>query len=452
VSFARKTISVTELTTLVKSLLENEPALAAVSVVGEISGLKIYDRHVYFTLKDKESQVRCAWFNGASGAQRIKLKDGDEVVCSGRVTVYLPRGEYQLTVYEVIPRGAGELAVAYEKLKEKLKAQGLFDSERKIPIPALPHRLAIVTSPKAAALQDMLNVHARNAPHVELKLFPSLVQGDGAAAELIRAVALAQADPDGFDALIIARGGGSIEDLWCFNDEALARALADCTIPTISGVGHESDTTICDLVCDLRAPTPTAAMDAATGNWPDVLAQLDALKSAIPARTLRLLNTSGRDFTAASDLRTIRALVGRIEQAEQTADGAASVLSAVPERLCAMRDAATSLIGHRAASAILTRIERTQSDARALESASAKSAIALLKSLADRLSAFQARLEASDLSKHLARGYSIVERASDGTIVTGPADVAHAERLSIRGGGGAYFAVVDMPGGAEEQE
>ncbi|MCD6118670.1 exodeoxyribonuclease VII large subunit [bacterium] len=441
----RKTYSVTELTFLIKGLLERDPALVSVSVVGEVSGLKTYQSgHTYFTMKDKDASIRCVWF-GKGARRKIGFKDGDEVVASGKINVYPPRGEYQLVVFEVVQKGAGELAAAYEKLKEKLRKEGLFDEERKLSIPVLPRRIAIITSPTTAALQDMLNIHSKNAPHIEVRLFASLVQGDAAPPELLQALHAAQADPAGFDVIIIARGGGSIEDLWCFNDEDFGRAVADSIIPTISGVGHESDTTICDFVSDLRAPTPTAAMEIATGNWPDVLKEYMLIRERISEWAGRRLSRIMGDFSAVAEFKAARALVGRIENAEQSLDDALRIVAAIPELLDGMRDEARAMLDHRAIGGMLKGFDMLGGATARLASAPPRSVMQAILKRADELGAVRAAVQACDLKKQLKRGFSVVSRARDGEVVTGPDEVKRGEAILVRAHKGDYRARVDEP-------
>ncbi len=264
--------TVTELTQQIRGLLE--PAFRQVWVQGELSNLRpAASGHVYFSLKDEGASVSAAVFGWGSKRRPFELKDGLQVLCRGKVSVYPPRGTYQLVVDQIEPLGAGALQVAFEQLKAKLAAEGLFDPRRKRPLPAFPRRIAVITSPSGAAIQDMLNILRRRAPHLHVLVIPALVQGDEAPKQLVRGLEIANRHQLG-DILVLARGGGSMEDLWCFNDEGLARAIASSKIPVISAVGHEIDFTISDFVSDLRAPTPSAAAEIVSGNWVDVSARL----------------------------------------------------------------------------------------------------------------------------------------------------------------------------------
>jgi len=260
-------MTVTEITAKIKSNLES--GFIQVWVRGEISNLKnASSGHLYFSLKDNGATLSSAAFGWHRKAKKASfdLKDGVEVICRGNISVYAPRGNYQLLVDTIEPVGAGALQLAFEQLKEKLEKEGLFDAARKKPIPKYPSKIVVITSPQAAALRDVLTVLRRRAPHVEVLLVPALVQGEDAPAKLIQALRVANHYRLG-EAILLTRGGGSIEDLWCFNHEELARAIAASELPVISAVGHEIDFTISDFVADLRAPTPSAGAEILTQFW-----------------------------------------------------------------------------------------------------------------------------------------------------------------------------------------
>lgn len=283
-------LSVTELTAQIRGTLE--PAFSQVWVKGEVSNFRpAASGHVYFSLKDSGACISAAIFGwGAQKKRRMfELKDGMEVICRGKVSVYAPRGSYQLIIEHVEPLGAGALQVAFEQLKAKLAAEGLFNPARKRQLPAYPTRIAVVTSPSGAAIRDMLNILERRAPHVRVTIIPAIVQGDSAPEQIIRGLELANRHDLG-DVVVLARGGGSIEDLWCFNDEGLARAIAASRLPVVSAVGHEIDFTISDFVSDLRAPTPSAAAEICTGHWVDSLRRLDDASERLVAAMLRDLH------------------------------------------------------------------------------------------------------------------------------------------------------------------
>ena len=255
-------LSVSSLNQMAKQLLEAN--LSGVMVQGEVRSLtRAASGHVYFSLKDQQAEVRCALFRGQAMRVKTAFANGDAVVVRGSVSLYAPRGDYQLIVSGVELAGDGQLAVLFEALKKKLFSEGLFDAARKRAIPSLPRRIAVISSSAGAALHDVVSTLTRRMPLAEINLIPVAVQGDTAAAELTAAVRGITSD-SGFDVVLLVRGGGSMSDLWAFNDEALARAVAACPVPVISGVGHEIDFTISDFVADVRAATPTAAAELAT--------------------------------------------------------------------------------------------------------------------------------------------------------------------------------------------
>ncbi len=254
-------LSVTDLTRGIKSILESN--YASLWLSGEVSNFKAHTSgHYYFSLKDENSQISAVMFKGSNRLLKFKLEDGLQVIVQGRVTVYEPRGSYQLVAEYVEPQGLGALQLAFEQLKKKLEAEGLFDPFIKKPLPLLPKKIGIVTSPTGAVIRDMLNVLKRRYPNVEILLAPVSVQGSEAAPAIVAAIAELNQMED-IDLLIVGRGGGSLEDLWAFNTEEVARAIAASRIPIISAVGHEVDVTIADYVADLRAPTPSAAAELA---------------------------------------------------------------------------------------------------------------------------------------------------------------------------------------------
>ena len=257
-------MSVTQLNTYVRCIMEEDVVLKSVFVAGEISNFKNHYKtgHFYFTLKDENAAVKAVMFRTYSSRLRFAPEDGMRVICRARASVYERDGAYQLYVEDMQPDGSGSLSLAFEQLKRKLFAEGLFDEKHKKPIPKYPETIAVVTSPTGAALQDILNILSRRWPIARVIVVPSGVQGENAESQLV--LGIKKADTLSADTIIIGRGGGSAEDLWCFNSEALARAIFDCKTPVISAVGHETDFTICDFVADLRAPTPSAAAENAS--------------------------------------------------------------------------------------------------------------------------------------------------------------------------------------------
>ncbi len=272
----RRTFSVAELTAAIRAALAAE--FSNVWVSGEISGVKLAaSGHYYFTLKERDAQIRCVAFRSAHRYWKLKPQDGMAVLARGRVDVYEARGEYQLLVETIEPQGRGALMFAFEQLKKQLAAEGLFDAARKRPLPRFPRRIGLVTSPRGAVVRDILNILQRRFPGLHIRIFPALVQGEGAIEDVCRG--LEYFSRSGWpDLVILARGGGSLEDLWTFNEEAVARAIAACSVPVVSAIGHETDVTIADFVADLRAPTPSAAAELIVCTREELDARLAALQ------------------------------------------------------------------------------------------------------------------------------------------------------------------------------
>ena len=279
------TFTVSELNDYVKALIDSSEVLSNVAVVGEISNFNNHYKtgHFYFTLKDENALVKAVMFRSYSSQVKFEPDNNMKVLCVGRVSVFPRDGVYQLYVEHMEPFGLGELYAAFEKLKLKLQGLGMFDESLKKPLPRFPKRVGIITSPEAAAVADMKNILTRRYPLCEIHIYPSLVQGPGAPRELCDGIVHFDNDPD-CDVIIIGRGGGSLEDLWAFNDETLARTIFACRTPVISAVGHETDYTICDFVSDLRAPTPSAAAELCV---PD----MNELKSMLSSTGAGLLSS-----------------------------------------------------------------------------------------------------------------------------------------------------------------
>ena len=279
---SREILSVGDLNRAIAASLEDR--FDTVWVSGEISNFKAYDSgHWYFSLKDEEGQIRCVMFRGRNGQVGFMPQSGDLVEVSASLGMYVPRGDIQLTIQTLRRAGMGGLYEAFLKLKAKLAKEGLFDEDRKRDIPTHPRSIGIITSPQAAALKDVLSTLARRAPHIPIVIYPTLVQGPDAPAGLIAALKAANKEnaKNAVDVILLVRGGGSIEDLWAFNDEQLAYAIANSSIPVVSGVGHETDFTIADFVADLRAPTPTGAAELAAPRKDQLLQELDAIQQAL---------------------------------------------------------------------------------------------------------------------------------------------------------------------------
>lgn len=286
-----RVVTVSQLTSSIKAILEG--GVGAVTVRGEISNWRpAASGHIYFSLKDAGAMIGGAFFKGA--ASRLKgvvVKDGLEVICHGRISVYAPRGTYQIIVDSIEPVGAGTLQAQFEALKKKLFEEGLFDAERKRPIPVMPERIVVITSPTGAAIRDVLSVLKRRFAGVKVLVVPALVQGAAAAPELVKALRTANEFALG-DVILLTRGGGSLEDMWCFNDEELAREIFSSRIPVVSAVGHEIDFTIADFVADLRAPTPSAAAEL-------LVREKQILVDTVDDLQLRLVKTLRHDLAQA---------------------------------------------------------------------------------------------------------------------------------------------------------
>ena len=288
---SREIIGVGDLNRTIAGVLEAH--VGNVWVRGEISNFKAYDSgHWYFSLKDAEGQIRCVMFRGRNGQVGFVPKDGDLIEVAANLGVYVPRGDLQLNVGMMRRAGQGGLYEAFLKLKEKLATEGLFDESKKRPLPKHPKAIGVITSAQAAALKDVLSTLERRAPHIPIIVYPSLVEGVDAPVALIAALnrAYADAKQGDIEVILLVRGGGSIEDLWCFNDEQLARVIAESPVPIVSGVGHETDFTIADFVADLRAPTPTGAAELATPNRDALLQDLDVLAQRMSVRVTQRID------------------------------------------------------------------------------------------------------------------------------------------------------------------
>lgn len=304
--------SVSALNEYIKSIFENNRTLSSVTVRGEISNFVNHrSGHLYFSLKDGDGQIRAVMFRSKAQALRFMPESGMKVIVHGSVTVYPRDGSYQLYVSSMQPDGIGALYLAYEQMKARLAEEGLFDEDHKKLIPEYPRRIGVITSPTGAAVRDIINVTGRRYPNAEVFLYPALVQGEGAEDSLIRA--LDYLDKSRLcDVIIIGRGGGSIEDLWAFNSERLARRIYEACTPVISAVGHETDFTICDFVADMRAPTPSAAAELAVPDRRELMMRLDSIDECIALALVRRLDRSRERFEhlkAMADARSIDKLI-----------------------------------------------------------------------------------------------------------------------------------------------
>ena len=284
-------VTVKQLNLFVKSLIEGDSRLADIYVTGEISNFKNHyaSSHLYFTLKDADASIRCVMFRGFASQVKFRIEDGMKVILRGRVSIYEKDGQYQFYAQEMHADGLGDISLQFEQIKEKLSKEGLFDTENKRPIPKFPKRIAVITSVTGAAVQDIMNILSRRWKLAEVLLCPVSVQGENAVPEMLDALDRVYSLSN-CDLIIIGRGGGSIEDLWAFNSEELARKIYESPIPVISAVGHETDFTICDFVADLRAPTPSAAAELAVPDISDFLIKIDNCRRVLKTTLIKKLN------------------------------------------------------------------------------------------------------------------------------------------------------------------
>ncbi len=380
-------LSVARLTELIKETLASR--FPAVWVAGEVSDLaRPHSGHLYLTLKDHDAQIRAVIWRGVAGRLRFELEDGMQVICCGDVDVYPPRGTYQLVIRQIEPRGLGALQQALLKLQKKLEAEGLFDPRHKKPLPRFPRRLAVITSPTGAAVRDFLEVLRPRWQGVDVLVIPTKVQGEGASAEIARALALANRLQPAIDVLVLTRGGGSIEDLWCFNEESVVRAIFASRVPVVSAIGHEIDVTLSDLVADVRALTPTEAAQRVVPATEEIAAALKhflaRLQSGLGARA----GSARARLEALSQRRVLRRPLERVRDLERRLDELQQRTSRAVQQS--------------------VRVARQQVLARANQ----------LESL-------------SPLSV-LARGYSLTQRADDGALVDRADSLRIGERIQTR--------------------
>ncbi len=391
--------SVSAITAYIKKRFDVDLMLQDLWLEGEISNWRpAPSGHVYFTLKDTNASIRCVmWRSTVPRLKYVPDGDGEAVLAHGHISVYEPSGQYQLYVDEIEPLGRGALYAQFERLKAQLAGEGLFDEARKRPLPAFPQRIGLVTSPTGAALRDILNVLRRRYPPVEVFLSPTPVQGADAPPQIVAALR-ALAGVEGVDLIILARGGGSLEDLWAFNDERVARAIAASPIPVVCGVGHETDFTIADFAADLRAPTPTAAAELATPDREELQHRLRLFEAQLEARVGQVITR--RRQALAGEARALQRLSPQagIEHKRQRLDELSRV-------------AHTGLAHHLA-------LRREQ-----------------LNSLLLRLSSLNPQAT-------LARGYAIVRREDNGRVVSRVAQVSPGDRLSVQVSDGMFGAIV----------
>ncbi len=425
----QRILTVSELTALVRDRLEQQ--FPNLWVEGEVSNLRSPSSgHLYFTLKDRQSQIRAVFFRSGAERMRFALREGLHVILRGRLTVYEPRGEYQIVLDYLEPKGIGAFQLAFEQLKEKLAREGLFDESRKRPLPFLPRRVGLVTSSSGAAIRDMLTVLRRRCPILSVLISPVPVQGEGAAPQIAEAIQ-ALSESGEVDVMIVGRGGGSLEDLWCFNEEVVVRAIATSSVPVVSAVGHEIDFTLADFAADYRAPTPSAAAAAVAPVLEDLVRALRDLWER-QARALRMQIALWRPQLQlhAGALLALRLEVQRHAQRLDDVNGRLGwslkySLSAIRERIVAYRHAldASSPVNRIRGAWVLVpqlvkRVEQRMLSILAVHRQMIRSLVAALDSL-------------SPLAI-LGRGYSIVQTIPDGRVVRRAEEVSEGDQVRAR--------------------
>ena len=391
-------LTVSALTELIEGMLES--AFAGVWVSGEVSDVsRAHSGHIYFTLKDEGAQIRGVIWKSAAQRLPFKLEEGQQVICQGDIDVYPPRGSYQLVVQKVEPQGIGALQLAFRQLQERLAREGLFDPRHKKPLPAFPRRIGFVTSPAGAAIRDFLQVAARRLHGVHILVIPARVQGEGAAAEIARGIALANRLRPPLDVLVVGRGGGSLEDLWPFNQEVVVRAIFASQVPVVSAVGHEIDVTLSDLVADVRALTPSEAAERVIPSAEDLKARL----AQIRRRLLMMLRS----------------------------------------RMTAARNRLQQLARHRIIRNPRTLIFDLSRRLDELDQQSARAMRRRIQREKDRLVGMSSRLESLSPLAVLSRGYSVTTRAGTGELLKDAASLAAGELVQTRLAKGQFLSRVE---------
>jgi exodeoxyribonuclease VII large subunit len=440
----RSIFSVSELNAAIRGVFSRD--FHDIWVAGEISGCRTATSgHTYFTLKDETGQLRSVLFKGTARWLKFRPQDGISVLARGSVDVYEQRGEYQLIVERLEPQGAGALQLAFDQLKRKLEAEGMFAAERKRPLPKFPRRIGIVTSPAGAVIRDILHVLERRFRGLHVRVFPAQVQGEGAVEQVCRGIEYFSAD-NWANVLIVARGGGSIEDLWTFNEEAVARAISASSIPVISAVGHETDFTIADFVADLRAPTPSAAAELVICTRESLLDQVSVLEQRL-ARDMRYqLLMRSRRFEQRGLERAATLIHRAINSRAQQVDDLEFRLRSLSQRLVAARLKQIDQL-HSRLQALDLRVKFARSHARlkSAESDLLQGTRASLWRSRQRFEALNAHVTQLSPLAVLARGYAIVQR-EDGTVLRKAEETSAGEQVFIRLSEGGLTATVDSTG------
>jgi len=439
---ARQVLSVSDLNRYSRELLE--AAFPSVWVEGEISNFSAPSSgHWYFTLKDSDAQVRCAMFRNRNLRARLRPANGDRVLVRGSVSLYTARGEYQLIAEELEAAGAGALQRAMELLRQRLAAEGLLAPERKRPLPRFPRGIGLITSPTGAAIRDLVSIISRRFPLTRIVVIPTIVQGEAGADSIVGSLKLANARDD-LDVLIVGRGGGSLEDLWAFNEECVARAIFESRIPVISGVGHEVDVTISDLVADLRAPTPTAAAELACPVLDDVLDDLADGESRLRRAVRHALDHARRDLAAIERIEWFRDPCGHLRRAEQQLDELLSRLTYCCSRRLAryreqLHESRVRLAARQPSVRLQSEIQTLQREFRHFSRLIGHR----LHMAVYGLQSLQTRLEASSYRQTLARGFSITRTRRGRRIITAPEQVRPGDLIVTETAGGEFESRVE---------
>lgn len=426
---ASQVLSVSQLNRLIRSAIERSLPLSWVS--GEISNLtRAASGHVYFTLKDAGAQVRCVMWRSRAQLSSLTLRNGLQVEARVLATLYEPRGDFQLTVENLRLAGSGDLFATFMRLKEQLTAEGLFDPSRKQLLPRLPRALGIVTSLQAAALRDVLITLARRAPSLPIILFPTLVQGDGSSEQIAQAIEYANrmAEQQAIDALLVVRGGGSMEDLWAFNDEALIRRMATSHLPVITGIGHETDFTLADFVADLRAPTPTAAAELVSQGIVDISQQLTGLKQRLRYTIQRQLNQASQrlDYTRYR----LRHPREKLHSHQQTLAWLSQRLRHAHDKQETQRQRGLQQLQHRLA-AVRPQPAQQRPALERLEQRLQHSLRQKLSALQQQIALHQQSLTLLNPEHVLERGYAVV-RNGDGQIIRDAQQLSTGEEIQVQ--------------------
>jgi exodeoxyribonuclease VII large subunit len=436
----RRILTVSRLTSLIKGVLEEN--FERVWVEGEVSNLAMpVSGHLYFTLKDAGAQIRCVMFRASARALKFRPKDGMGLVVRGRVSLFEPRGEYQLIMEYLEPQGIGALQMAFAQLKERLAKEGLFAEAHKKPIPKLPQRIGIVTSATGAAIHDILNVLDRRFANVEVLICPVKVQGEGAAREIAQAVKDFNRYGD-IDVMIVGRGGGSMEDLWAFNEEVVARAIYLSRIPVISAVGHEVDFTIADFVADLRAPTPSAAAELVVKSKAELAAELEALSHRLKQGIRHALSDCrGRVQLLGSSLKDPSMLLGHLAQRiDDLSERLDFSLRGELKRLCVRLEN----LGNRLR---LTNpglmVERGREHLISLMGRGEHGLHRIMESYGERTAINSGKLQVLSPLKTLSRGYAIASLIPEGTVIRESEQLKHGDTIDLRFHKGGAVCTVD---------